>query len=99
MNAIYNAVDDLAHVRCPTLVMHNPDDALVPFEEGRLIASTIPNAQLVTFTSRNHQPLPGEPAFDQVMATIDEFLRDDVDAKVDAEWPLKRGASLRLVDN
>lgn len=70
----HDASSDLPHVRCPTLVLHNPDDALVPFEEGRLIAATIAGARLETFASRNHSPLPGEPAFEQVMQLLDEFL-------------------------
>jgi pimeloyl-ACP methyl ester carboxylesterase len=73
-----DASADLASVQCPTLVLHNPDDALIPFEEGRLIASGIGGARLETFASRNHQPLPGEPAFDHVMRLIDEFLHVDV---------------------
>jgi len=74
--ALYDATGDLPQVKCPTLVLHNPDDALVPFEEGRLIASGIQGARLETFTSRNHLPLPGEPAFEHVMGLIDEFLAE-----------------------
>jgi pimeloyl-ACP methyl ester carboxylesterase len=79
MTAEYDSSTDLPHVRCPTLVLHNPDDALVPFEEGRLIASSIPRARLETFASRNHVPLPGEPAFEHVMTMIDAFLLGSVD--------------------
>ncbi|MEJ8847492.1 alpha/beta fold hydrolase [Variovorax rhizosphaerae] len=72
--ALYDATAEVQRVRCPTLVLHNPDDALVPFEEGRLIAAGIKGAHLETFAGRNHVPLPGEPAFECVMAQIDKFL-------------------------
>lgn len=70
----YDATADLAQVRCPTLVMHAMHDALVPFEEARLIAAAIAGARLEPLDSVNHTPLPGEPAFEQVNRLIDEFL-------------------------
>lgn len=80
MNAEYDTSTDLSLVRCPTLVLHSPDDALIPFEEGRLIATKIQGALLEPFSSPNHQPLPGEPAFEQVMQRIDEFLGGQPDS-------------------
>ncbi|MEQ1804529.1 MAG: winged helix-turn-helix domain-containing protein [Burkholderiaceae bacterium] len=65
---------DLANVQCPTLVLHSPKDARVPFEEGRLIASGIPGARLEPFDSPNHTPLYGEPAYAQVQRLTEEFL-------------------------
>jgi pimeloyl-ACP methyl ester carboxylesterase len=44
----------LSRVRCPPLVLHSRDDARVPFEDGRLLATQIPGASLVTIDSRNH---------------------------------------------
>jgi DNA-binding winged helix-turn-helix (wHTH) protein/pimeloyl-ACP methyl ester carboxylesterase len=52
----------LPEVSVPTLVMHCRHDNLVPFEEGRRIATLIPNAKFVSLESENHVPLPGEPA-------------------------------------
>ncbi len=72
--AEFDATADLPAVRCPTLVLHSPRDSAVPFEEGRLIASMIPGARLEPFDSLNHSPLPGEPAFDEVIGLIDEFV-------------------------
>lgn len=72
--AEYDVSDDLAQVQCPTLVLHSPNDRCVPFEEGRLVASSISGARLEPFASVNHTPLPGEPAFDQVYQLIDAFL-------------------------
>lgn len=61
---------DLASVQCPTLVLHSPRDARVPFEEGRLVARSIRGARLETFDSPNHLPLHGEPAFEFVIRQI-----------------------------
>ena len=76
-----DVTEELAAVACPTLVLHSPRDARVPFEEGRLIASSIHGARLEPFDSPNHLPLPGEPAFAQVLRLIDEFLRDRIAAR------------------
>ena len=60
-----NRVDvcDLAReVRCPTLVLHARDDALVPYAEGQLMAALIPGAEFVTLASANHVILESEPA-------------------------------------
>lgn len=70
----YDATAHLRQVRCPTLVLHNPNDAMVPFEEGRLVASSIAGAHLMPFESQNHVPLCGEPAFALMNRLIDEFV-------------------------
>ena len=77
--AEYDVSNDLARVRCPALVLHSPNDLCVPFEQGRLIASSIPGARLEPFDSVNHTPLPGEPAFDAVYRLIDEFVLPQAD--------------------
>lgn len=43
-----------ARVTVPTTVLHARDELEIPFSQGRLIASTIPNARLVSLDSRNH---------------------------------------------
>lgn len=73
-NAQIDASACLASVRCPTLVLHCQRDAIAPFEEGRYIASKIPDARLEVLESRNHVPLAGEPAFDRMMSLIVDFL-------------------------
>ena len=95
--AHYDVSKLLCNVQCPTLVVHNPNDAMVPFEEGRLIASTIVGARLVQFESQNHVPLCGEPAFAQMNRLIDEFVLGDAAAiaarrssgKPDSATPLR----------
>ena len=74
----YDVSAELPRVRRPTLVLHSPHDAIVPFAEGRLLAAGIPEARLQTFDSPNHTPLPGEPAWEAAMGTMDEFLAEDV---------------------
>jgi len=81
MIAEYDVSNDLPCVHCPTLVLHSPLDQAVPFEEARLIASSIPGARLEPFDSINHTPLPGEPAFDEVYRLIDEFLLPQADVR------------------
>ena len=61
-------------VRCPTLVLHATDDARVPFEEGRTLATLIPGARFVPLESRNHIIVEGEPAWQHLVAELDEFL-------------------------
>ena len=41
----------LNQVRVPTMVSHSINDQLVPFEQGRLLARTIPNAAFVPLES------------------------------------------------
>lgn len=60
----------LAHIACPTLVLHCRGALLMPIEEARLIASSVPDARFVSLNSENYLPIEGEPAFGQM---IDEF--------------------------
>jgi pimeloyl-ACP methyl ester carboxylesterase/DNA-binding CsgD family transcriptional regulator len=66
--------DDATRVACPTLVIHARDDALVPFAEGRLLATLIPGARFVALESRNHILLEDEPAWTQFQAELRNFL-------------------------
>lgn len=79
---IRNACDDidvlalLPQVRVPTLVLHCRHDGVVPLEQGRLLAASIPNARFVTLESDNHVLLSGEPAWPRFLDEIEAFLRD-----------------------
>ncbi|HKG74083.1 MAG TPA: alpha/beta hydrolase, partial [Aestuariivirgaceae bacterium] len=55
--------DLLARVRVPTLVFHCIRDALVPFDQGRRVAASIPDARFVALDSDNHALLPEEAAW------------------------------------
>ena len=61
-------------VRCPTLVFHAVDDPCFPFEEGRLLASLIPDARLVPLPSKNHLPFETERAWPMFLAELRAFL-------------------------
>jgi pimeloyl-ACP methyl ester carboxylesterase/DNA-binding CsgD family transcriptional regulator len=61
-------------VRVPTLVLHAKDDAGIPFQEGRLLASLIPGARFVVLESRNHILLPDEPAWERFVSEVHAFL-------------------------
>ena len=69
---------DVAHllprIRVPTLVLHARHDNVVPLEQGRSLAATIPNARFVTLDSDNHVLLAGEPAWDKFFIEVEEFL-------------------------
>ena len=61
----------------PTLVLHARGDMRIPFEEGRLMAATIPNARLVTLESKNHILLENEPAWNRFLEEVNAFLNED----------------------
>lgn len=60
--------DRLPHLRMPTLVMHNEQDALIPVEGGRTLAKKIPGAKLVTMPGHAHlMNWEFEDAFNRVL--------------------------------
>ena len=79
---------EVPKVRCPTLVLHSRDNAIVPFDEGRAVASLIPGARFVGLNSSNHVLLDTEPAWQQFVEALDDFLPSQqspvVSAVVDA---------------
>ena len=72
--ASIDTTDILPDVRVPTLILHADDDAVAPLEEGRLLARSIPTAQLSVLHSPNHILQEEEPAWrdfcDQVLAFV-----------------------------
>ena len=64
----------LPQVRCPTLVLHARQSAVLPFDDGRKVAALVPDARFVPLESRNHILLNTEPAWEQFVHEIDEFL-------------------------
>ena len=69
-----SVTDLLARVRTPTLVLHCRDDARVPFEEGRILAASIPGARFVALDGHNHMILDGDPARGRFLGEIKGFL-------------------------
>jgi pimeloyl-ACP methyl ester carboxylesterase len=64
-------------IKVPALVLHSREDEAVPFEEGRLLASLIPNAQFVALESKNHLLTEQEPAWPKFVAAFRSFLSND----------------------
>jgi DNA-binding NarL/FixJ family response regulator len=56
------------------LVAHARGDRVVPFEEGRILASLLPTAKLLPLESINHILLPDEPAWTDFLAEVHAFL-------------------------
>jgi pimeloyl-ACP methyl ester carboxylesterase/DNA-binding CsgD family transcriptional regulator len=72
-NAI-NVVDAASRVATPTLIAHAREDRVVPVEEGRLLATRIPEARFVLLESANHVLLSDEPAWAAFVAEFRAFL-------------------------
>lgn len=64
----------LAEVRSPTLVLHSRGDAVVPIEEGRVLAAGIAGAQFVELDSKNHVLLENEPAWERFCTEVLQFM-------------------------
>jgi pimeloyl-ACP methyl ester carboxylesterase/DNA-binding CsgD family transcriptional regulator len=63
-----------SRIRCPVLVIHPERDAVVPIEEGRLLASLIPDCRFVQLDSENHLLLADEPAWSHLFTEVRSFL-------------------------
>jgi pimeloyl-ACP methyl ester carboxylesterase/DNA-binding CsgD family transcriptional regulator len=76
----FNTIDVtelLARVECPVLILHSVRDVRVPFEEGRLLASAIPDAKFVSIDSPNHLLLGHEPGWQRWIGEVRQFLSND----------------------
>jgi DNA-binding SARP family transcriptional activator/pimeloyl-ACP methyl ester carboxylesterase len=86
-----NVVDHLPGITAPTLVLHCRDDASVPFEQGRLIASRIPHARFIPLESRNHVLLPRDPAWPVFVREVRKFLCEGAPMKSPIAKGVARG--------
>jgi pimeloyl-ACP methyl ester carboxylesterase len=68
--------DAARKIKCPVLVVHPERDAVVPIEQGRLLASLIPDARFVQLDSQNHMPLADEPAWPRLLGQLKSFLSE-----------------------
>ncbi len=69
----HNAYEKLPEIKAPTLVLHGEIDCVVPVENGRILASRIPGAELVIFEKMGH--LFMLEAFDESNRIMLDFLR------------------------
>ena len=77
LRQMFGSIDvtgDLASIAVPTLVMHVRGDGVVPFDEGRLLAASIPGARFVPLEGRGHVLVHGTAAFAGFFAELDAFL-------------------------
>jgi pimeloyl-ACP methyl ester carboxylesterase len=65
----------LPQVSVPTIVFHSHGDRVAPPEEGRIVATEIPNARFVPLASGNHLLLAEEPAWKLFREELASFLR------------------------
>jgi DNA-binding winged helix-turn-helix (wHTH) protein/alpha-beta hydrolase superfamily lysophospholipase len=64
----------LPQVKVPTLVLHCHDDAVQPFEEGRILAAGIPGARFVGLEGQNHLILETDPGWGRIQEEVAAFL-------------------------
>jgi DNA-binding NarL/FixJ family response regulator len=69
-----DVVARLPQVRAPTLVLHAKNDVRITADEGRLMASLIPDARMVELDSQNHLTLADEPAWQVLISEVRAFL-------------------------
>jgi DNA-binding NarL/FixJ family response regulator len=58
----------------PGVVFTAGTTRVCPPAEGRLLASQIPNARLVTLEGKNHVLMKGDPAFDEFFKVLRDFV-------------------------
>ena len=68
----WDGYDRMAGINAPTLVVHGELDALVPPENGRIIAGRIPGAELVMVPNANHVLMTDQP--EHVSKVLVEWL-------------------------
>jgi DNA-binding CsgD family transcriptional regulator len=76
-----------ATLSCPTLVLHPRGDLRAPFDEGRRLASAIPEANFVPLESRNHIMLASEPAWQTCLDEIYRFYPPRTQPKKASAFP------------
>ncbi|HEX6516550.1 MAG TPA: alpha/beta fold hydrolase [Nocardioidaceae bacterium] len=74
INGAVDVVEEAARVQAPTLVLHARHDRRPPFEEGRLLASLVPDSRFVALESSNHILLEDEPAWRVFLTEVEQFL-------------------------
>ncbi|HZC72630.1 MAG TPA: alpha/beta fold hydrolase [Jatrophihabitans sp.] len=72
-----DAVDLLADIKAPTLVLHARHDRMNDFAEGLRLASMISGARLVVLESSNHILLGDEPAWQVFVDEVAAFMAED----------------------
>jgi DNA-binding winged helix-turn-helix (wHTH) protein/pimeloyl-ACP methyl ester carboxylesterase len=90
-----DVVAEMALVKAQTLVLHPRGDAIVPFDQGRMIAAGIAGAKFVALESRNHLLIENEPSWHRFVSAVGEFLEWKTEVAVAPGAADARGADSR----
>ena len=63
----------LPQIQVPVLIIHGANDVLVPVEQGRTMASLVPDSRLAVIEDAGHVPTLTRPR--EVAGLIEEFVR------------------------
>ena len=78
-------VRDLApQVQIPAIVFHVKNDAMIPFQRGRRLASLLPDSRFVPLDGENHILLSDEPSWKRFVSEFREFLSEAKPASEEA---------------
>ncbi|KIC15188.1 alpha/beta fold hydrolase [Leisingera sp. ANG-Vp] len=69
-----DVTDILPGIKIPCLVLHCDGDRMHPAEQGRLMASLLPDARFVTYESSSHIPSVNDPCWPLMKSEIERFL-------------------------
>lgn len=64
---------DIRSIRQPTLILHGESDKIVPLENGKALAETLPDAEFIVLEGAGHVPTLTQPT--RVSEAIRDFLR------------------------
>jgi len=71
-----DGTEAFSNIRVPTLVLHCRDDKVTPYDEGRRLASAIPDARLVTLPSGTHYFPSDKAVTPALVEAIMDFTKD-----------------------
>jgi pimeloyl-ACP methyl ester carboxylesterase/DNA-binding CsgD family transcriptional regulator len=86
-NGTIDVQSEARRVKCPTLVIHGRGDLRIPFDEGRLAASLIPDSRFVTLQTRNHLMTQEEPAWREFLDAVAAFYPPRQPARAHGAFP------------
>src|SRR5947209_2041176 len=69
-----NVQDLLPKITVPTLILHSRGDLVLPFDDGRDLATRIPQSHFVPLNSRNHILMEDEEAWKEFLVETRKFL-------------------------
>ncbi len=74
MNSEVDVTELAKRVNAPTLIFHCVGDRVAPLEEGRQLARSIPNSDIVELPGNNHILMEGTDAFDRFFEEAIAFI-------------------------